>query len=238
MAASGRRRGEHTREAILDAAEAVFADHGFAGACVDTIAEVSGFNKTLIFRHFGDKLGLYAAVLKRIDAQATHLQGQLLGPLFADESMVCDAHRFRAFLTTAIGAFFDFMVEHPHITRMLLWEHAGGWQTYTQMASLFELQGLEQVEALFSRARRAGLFRSDGDPFVLLLLAEQICWTFPTSPPFYQMVLPNRDFSSPEALARMREQIIAFIVAGILADPKDDEEGATSERESRSKHKG
>ncbi len=221
MAAPGRRRGEQTREAILNAAETIFAEHGFDGARIDTIAEVSGFNKALIFRYFGDKLGLYAAVLKRIDTQAIELQGQLLEPLFEDESIVSDARRFGAFLTTALGAFFDFMVEHPHVTRMLLWEHAEGWQTYTRIASLFEFQGLEHIETLFAGAQQAGLLRSDSDPFVLFLLAEQICWSFPTSLPFYQMVLPQRDFSSAEALVRTRKQIIEFIVAGILVEPKD-----------------
>jgi AcrR family transcriptional regulator len=221
MPEPGKRRGEQTREAILNAAEAIFAEHGFDGARIDTIAEVSGYNKTLIFRYFGDKLGLYAAVLKRIDAQAIEFQAHLLGPLFKDESILTEAHRFRAFLTTAIGAFFDFMVEHPHVMRMLIWEHAEGWQTYTKIASLFEFQGLERIEALFEDAQRAGLLRSDGDPFVLFLLAEQICWSFPTSLPFYQMVRPNRDFSSAEALARAQKQIVAFIVAGILVDPKD-----------------
>jgi TetR/AcrR family transcriptional regulator len=221
MSESGKRRGEQTREAILTAAEAVFAKHGFDGARIDTIAEVSGYNKTLIFRYFGDKLGLYAAVLKRIDRQAIELQEQLLGPLLADTTIVSDAHRFRVFLTTAIGAFFDFMLEHPHVMRMLLWEHAEGWQTYARIASLFEIEGLEQLEALFSKAQKAGLLRSDCDPFVLFLLAEQICWSFPTSLPFYQMILPNQDFSSAEVLARAREQIIAFIVSGILVDPKD-----------------
>ena len=235
MSAPGKRRGEKTREAILTAAEAVFAEHGFDGARIDTIAEVSGYNKTLIFRYFGDKLGLYATVLKRIDAQAIELQAQLLGPLFADESIVSDAHRFRAFLTTAIGAFFDFMVEHPRVMRMLIWEHAEGWQTYTRVASLFELQGLEQIEALFSRAQRARLLRSDGDPFVLFLLAEQICWSFPTSLPFYQMVLPSRDFSSAESRTRIRGQIIEFIVSGILVDPKEDGAGVTSGMETGTK---
>lgn len=212
------RRGEKTREAILTAAEVVFAEHGFDGARIDTIAEVSGFNKTLIFRYFGDKLGLYAEVLRRIDRQAIELQAQLLGPLLADESIVSDAHRFRAFLTTALGFFFDFMVAHPRVMRMTIWEHAEGWQTYAKIASLFAIEGLEQLEALFSRAQKAGLLRSDFDPLVLFLLAEQICWFFPTSLPFYQMVLPARDFSSPSALARAREQIVTFIVAGILVD--------------------
>jgi TetR/AcrR family transcriptional regulator len=218
MSEPGERRGEKTREAILAAAEAVFAEHGFDGARIDTIAEVSGFNKTLIFRYFGDKLGLYAAVLRRIDRQAIELQAQLLGPLLADETIVSDAHRFRAFLTTAIGAFFDYMVAHPRVMRMTIWEHAEGWQTYAKIASLFEIEGLEQLEALFSKAQKAGLLRSDFDPLVLFLLAEQICWFFPTSLPFYHMVLPARDFSSPAALARAREQIVTFIVAGMLVD--------------------
>ena len=221
MSELGGRRGEHTREAILTAAEIVFAEHGFDGARIDAIANVSGFNKALIFRYFGDKLGLYAAVLRRIDKQAVEVQAQLLGPLLADETLTSDAHRFRAFLKTALGVFFDYMVQHPRLMRMVIWEHAGGWRTYAKIASLFEVEGLEQLEALFKGAQKAGLLRSDGDPFVLFLLAEQICWFFPTSLPFYQMVLPKRDFSSTEALAHAREQIIEFIVAGILVDPKD-----------------
>ena len=221
MSEPGGRRGEQTREAILTAAEIVFAEHGFDGARIDTIADVSGFNKTLIFRYFGDKLGLYAAVLRRIDKQAVEIQAQLLGSLLADETLTSDARQFRVFLKTALGAFFDYMVQHPRLMRMVIWEHAGGWRTYAKIASLFEVEGLEQLEALFKGAQKAGLLRSDGDPFVLFLLAEQICWFFPTSLPFYQMVLPKRDFSSTEALAHAREQIIEFIVAGILVDPKD-----------------
>src|SRR5215467_10346642 len=103
MSDLGGRRGEQTREAILTAAEIVFAEHGFDGARIDTIADVSGFNKTLIFRYFGDKLGLYAQVLRRLDRQASELQAQLLGPLLADETIISDAQRFRAFLITALG---------------------------------------------------------------------------------------------------------------------------------------
>jgi TetR/AcrR family transcriptional regulator len=126
-------------------------------------------------------------------------------------------------LRDGLGAFFDYMVEHPRVMRMIIWEHAEGWQTYAKIASLFEIEGLEQLEALFSRAQRARLLRSDRDPFVLFLLAEQICWSFLTSLPFYHLVLPERDFSSAAALAQAREQIVEFIVAGILVDPKDDD---------------
>lgn len=102
MPESGERRGDKTREAILTAAEFMFAEHGFDGARIDAIAEVSGFNKTLIFRYFGDKLGLYTAVLRRIDREVSLLQEQLLEPLLEDATIVDDAHHFRAFLTATL----------------------------------------------------------------------------------------------------------------------------------------
>jgi AcrR family transcriptional regulator len=213
-------RADKTRMAILDAAEAVFAEHGFDGARIDHIAEVSGCNKTLIFRYFNDKLGLYSEVLRRIDRQASQPLAQLIAPLLEDETIFSDVHKLRAFFKTALGTFFDYMIAHPNVMRMIIWEHAEGWQTYVKIAAVFEVAGGERLEALFSRARESGLLRSKLDPFVLFLLAEQICWTYPTSLPFYQLVLPGKDLASPEALARSREQIVDFIVGGLVVDPQ------------------
>ena len=216
----GKRRSEKTRLAILDAAEAAFAEHGFDGARIDAIAAASGHNKTLIFRYFGDKLNLYAEVLKRVDKQAAEPLLQLIAPLLGDETILSDAHRFQEFFKAALGTFFDYMTAHPRVMRMILWEHAEGWQTYVKVASLFEIEGFERFEAFTLRAQAAGLLRSNFDPSVLFLLAEQICWTYPTSLPFYQLVLPGRDLASLAALARAREQIVDFIVAGFMVDPQ------------------
>ena len=215
-----KRRSEKTRLAILDAAEVVFSEHGFDGARIDAIAEASGHNKTLIFRYFGDKLNLYAEVLKRVDKQAGEPLLQLIAPLLGDETLLSDAHRFREFFKGALGTFFDYMTAHPRIMRMILWEHAEGWQTYVKVASLFEIEGFDRFEAFTQRAQAAGLLRSNLDLSVLFMLAEQICWTYPTSLPFYQLVLPGRDLSSPAAIARARAQIVDFIVSGFMVDPQ------------------
>ena len=215
-----KRRSEKTRQAILDAAEVVFSEHGFDGARIDAIAEASGHNKTLIFRYFGDKLNLYAEVLKRVDKQAGVPLLQLLAPLLGDETLLSDAHGFREFLKAALGTFFDTMAAHPRVMRMILWEHAEGWQTYVKVASLFEIEGFDRFEAFTLRAQAAGLLRSNLDLSVLFMLAEQMCWTYPTSLPFYQLVLPGRDLTSPAALARARAQIVDFIVAGFMVDPQ------------------
>src|SRR6266567_4582771 len=213
MAEPGSREGrtrdaQRARTAILDAAEAVFAQHGFDGARIDAIANASGYNSGLLFRYFGDKLGLYIEVLKRADREMGELLTRVFTPLLEDETLASDAHRFRAFLTTTFEAFFDYMVEHPHVMRIFNWEQAEGWQTFARIASQFEPADLARLEALFSMARRAGLLRPDLDVVVLLVLVEQICWSAPAALPLYQSLLAGRTFSSATALTHVREQII------------------------------
>src|SRR5579862_4740048 len=84
MTIAQKRRGEITREVILRAAEAVFAEQGFDGARIDIIAEASGYNKTLIFRYFGDKLGLYTAVLEQADKEMSEFMTHVFAPLLED----------------------------------------------------------------------------------------------------------------------------------------------------------
>ncbi len=162
MTESGSRGGRtrdarRAREAILDAAEAVFAQHGFDGARVKAIAAASGYNSGLLFRYFGDKLGLYAAVLKRADEEMSELLARVFAPGLSDETITSDANRFRGFLRTTFGAIFDYLVEHPQFMRILNWEQAEGVQTFAKMASHFEPTDLVWFEALFSQARTTAL---------------------------------------------------------------------------------
>lgn len=218
-----KRNAEATRQAILDAAETVFAQHGFDGARIETIARASGYNQGLIFRYFGDKEGLYAAVLRRVDAQGMEFQAQLVQPLLEDETNLTDPRQFRAYLTNGVRAMYDYMAAHPQVVRMLLWEHAEGWQTYSRLTSLFKVEDLEQIKELFYRVGKAGAFESEADLFILLILAEQVCWTFLSSFPFYQMILPDQDFSASATRERLREQAVGFIVSGVLGSLDMDE---------------
>ena len=59
------RNPERTRERILSAALKEFAAHGFAGARVDAIARRAAINKRMLYHYFGDKEGLFKAVLRR-----------------------------------------------------------------------------------------------------------------------------------------------------------------------------
>ena len=224
----GSRRGRvhdarGAREAILNAAEVVFAEHGFDGARIDAIAEASGYNKSLLFQYFGDKLGLYAEVIKRADREMTEFQVRLLAPLLEDETIASNAHKFRALLATIVAAIFDYLAAHPRLMRMLLWEQAEGWQTYEKIISQFNTEDADQFEALFRKAHNTGLLRSDYVPLIQLTMILQVCLSHLSFIPLYRMILPGEDLSSPEGLARAREHIVEFVVHGMMTDPKDDE---------------
>jgi TetR/AcrR family transcriptional regulator len=59
------RNPERTRARILAAALKEFAAQGFAGARVDAIARRAAINKRMLYHYFGDKEGLFRAVLRR-----------------------------------------------------------------------------------------------------------------------------------------------------------------------------
>jgi TetR/AcrR family transcriptional regulator len=211
-----KRRGEATREAILLAAETVFAEHGFDGARVDTIAEVSGYNKTLIFRYYGDKLGLYTEVLRRADREMGELMAHVFAPLLEDEHVTSQTGQFRAFLKTMIQALFDYLLEHPRLVRILTWEMADGWQTFARIASQFPPESIERFELLFHKARQAVLLRSDFKPAIQFGFLLQVCQTYLTSLPMFQILLPTEDLSSPAALTSAREYIVNILVHGMM----------------------
>ena len=221
-----RRRGrvhnaEGAREAILNAAEIVFAEHGFDGARVDAIAETAGYNKSLLFQYFGDKLGLYEAVTRRADKEITEFEMRILAPLLEDETIASDAHRLKTFLETLIGGLFDYLLAHPRLTRIIVWEQAEGWQTYAKFISKSDIEDVDQFRTLLHKAHRAGLLRSDIDPIIQLTIAEQMCWSYLTSIPLYQLLLAEEDLSSAAALARAREYIVAFVIRGMMVNPSD-----------------
>ena len=58
-------RAAATRQRILDAALAEFAEKGLAGSRVDEIAARAGANKRMLYAHFGSKEELWMVVLER-----------------------------------------------------------------------------------------------------------------------------------------------------------------------------
>jgi AcrR family transcriptional regulator len=66
---AGRPRSEHCRRKILAAADALLAEHGFAGMSVDAIAQAAGVSKATIYRWWPNKAAVVMeALLDAIEA--------------------------------------------------------------------------------------------------------------------------------------------------------------------------
>jgi TetR/AcrR family transcriptional regulator len=217
---------QRTREAILSAAETIFAERGFEGTSVDAIASQAGYNKSLLFQYFGDKLGLYSQVLKRSDREVGELMGRVFAELssgLVDESGILRAEEFRAFLVTMVRSIFDYLLEHPRLVRILTWEMAAGWQTFIQMASQFEPEDRARALPLFERAREAGLLQADFVPTIQFMMLVPWCQIYLGYLPLYQRLLPDEDLASASRLADARAYLVDFVVSGMMKHLEEDE---------------
>lgn len=63
-----RRDAARNREALMDAAEALIRERGVDGVTMDELAAAAGVGKGTVFRRFGSREGLMAAVLNHSEA--------------------------------------------------------------------------------------------------------------------------------------------------------------------------
>ena len=225
MPEPGSRRGrthdaEGAREAILNAAEEVFAEHGFDGARIDSIAAASGYNKSLIFQYYGNKLALYAEVIRRADDQTRSMQDEALTRLMKTGQMA-DFAQLKELLGQYVGWYFDYLVEHPNIQRIYMWELAEGWQTFSKIISQRDLDDVDQFQPVLAQLQKAGFLRPQPDSMLQLSGALFVSSLFLAMPPLYKSMMPNIDTGSPAALASMRQFLIDFVVNGLLVSPKE-----------------
>lgn len=143
--------GLDSRERILRAAIEEFAAKGQAGARIDEIVKASGVNVRMIYHHFGNKDGLYRAVIEQMIEEKTIVLSQISDP--------CEKEEIRM----ALEGIHAWLVEHRCYARILAWEFAAlcpvleGIQTKNRDFSIFIA---DRVKLLQER----GEIRSDVDP--------------------------------------------------------------------------
>lgn len=98
-----------SRQTILDVATEEFCQHGFSGARVETIAARSRSNMRMIYHYFGNKEGLYLAVL---EAGYARLRGRE-NALDLDHAAPIDGIR------ALIRFTFDFFAANPDVLALI-----------------------------------------------------------------------------------------------------------------------
>lgn len=105
-----------TKEQILEAAEKLFAEKGFAATTLREIAKASGASGPLIVFHFNDKQGLYNAVKAAIIHR--HIEAHNKNPP-PDDS-------FQALVEHLLTSMFRFYRDNPTMMRLANWGRLEG----------------------------------------------------------------------------------------------------------------
>jgi AcrR family transcriptional regulator len=119
MAVMNASRPASTRDRLLDAAERLFAEHGFAATSLRTLTEAAGANVAAVNYHFGSKEGLLRAVVERAMASVNGERLRQLEELRASGRKPTVAELVRAFVTTGASIVERSGERGPAIARFL-----------------------------------------------------------------------------------------------------------------------
>ncbi|PWB72419.1 MAG: TetR family transcriptional regulator [Holophagae bacterium] len=206
----GSTRDPDRRDRILDAASAVFAEKGFAGARVDDIADRAGVNKAMLYYHVGDKTALYSAVLLRNFERVR---------VALDEALATGGSA-RARLEAVITALTRMVQRHPDHPRMMLREIASGATSLEPevLAAMLEVVGV--VRALIAEGTAAGEFRAIDPVLTHLTLVGAVVFLNATAPIRNRAAALGPGFSLPEPTTDIARFIKEMLLDGLAADRK------------------
>lgn len=193
---------DDVRSRILDAAEAVFAERGYAAAATREIAERAGIGKRMLFYYFPTKDAVYRATLERIIAALVSIHEAFRrepGPVGLADAMEGITHFAAASLPGVRVLVREIMDDGPMLPELAR-EHLG---------PLFA-RGSEEVVRNMER----GVFRRDADPMHVLVNVGGITLFYFLMQPLLERVW-ERDPLAPATLAERASATRDFLMHGL-----------------------
>ncbi|MCQ8783490.1 TetR/AcrR family transcriptional regulator [Mangrovibrevibacter kandeliae] len=197
---------ERTKANILAAATSEFSSRGFAGARVDAIAARSRANKRMIYHYFGNKQGLWLAVLEaayeRVRTAELGLHLAELEPEQAMRTLV--RYTFESFVGDRV--FINLLnSENLHQARHL--KHS------SRIKSMHSpLIGM--IQTILDRGVATGVFRAGVDPAQLWLTIAGISF-FYFSNIYTLSVILDKDLKSKSGVDTRRDHVVDFVMNGL-----------------------
>lgn len=207
----GHERGALAREQLLAQATRIFAAKGFAAASTREICEAAGVNVAAIHYYYGDKEGLYRAVLLRPIAEMTQSFGAFDDPTLPFE------HTMRMFIAPFLAmaddeqADLEAQVMRLHLREMI--EPSAVFREVTEQTIVPVHLALCRVIA--RHCGPAGPAGPDADihqlAFAMVAMANDYCM----SREFMKMLAPQV-LDRPQAMALALDRLVGY--CGALLD--------------------
>jgi AcrR family transcriptional regulator len=198
-----------TRDRILDVAEALFAERGFAGTSMRDLASAAGLTPASFYNHFEGKDALYAAVLQRGIRPLVELMHDLAT---RDER---DLAR-----DEVIQQVMEHLARRPHLPRLIHHEVAAGGPHIARLARDWVRPLLEHGLAAMKREERP-LWEPDDLPLVIANWIHLVLGHFVLAPLLREVL--DADPLSREMLERQTRILRTFARRlSSASDPADE----------------
>jgi len=207
----GTRDPAGTRSRILEAATNEFARFGLGGARVDRIATRAGANKRMLYYYFGDKEGLFRAVLEHTYA----------GIRAAEQDLrLLDAPPVEA-VARLVEFTWRYYLEHPEFLTLLNSENLHRARHLKRSKDIRTLNSplIATLREVLRRGAAQGVFRSGVDPLQLYVSIAGLAYFFLSNNHTLSQVF-DRDLAAPAA-RRERLAHMTALVTGFLTNTRD-----------------
>lgn len=191
-----------TRQKILAAAEAEFAENGLAAARVDTIAKLAGVNKQLIYAHFQSKEKLYSIILAQVYSRLSEYEKVLSESTFTGIETV----------RMMVMEYFTFLMDNPSFVRLMLWENLNG-AAYVGDVKISLFAGAQK---LLKQGVEKGYLRKDLDIEQTAMSINMFCFSAFSNISTISKFL-DKDLSIKEELEKRAEHISNVLIKYIFA---------------------
>ena len=192
-----------TMAGILEVATAEFAEKGLAGGRIDEIASLTRTSKRMIYYYFGNKEGLYLAVLEEAYRKVRAIEADLnLESLTPEEG-----------LRRLVGFTFDHHHGNTPYIRLVMTENINRGVYLAQSKNIQELNvpAIQGIRNLYVRGVASGVFRPGLDPVDIHASISALTFFNVSNQHTFGLIF-KLDTQTPEALAIRRANVIDIIV--------------------------
>ena len=195
---------ERTRAVILAAATEEITAKGLDGARVDEIARRSGVNKRMIYHYFGDKEGLYLAVL---EAAYTGIRSAELGLKLADKDPVAGMRELILFT-------WRYFIDHPEFLSLLGTEnlHRAAYLKKSKRIRDLHSPLVGMIADLLERGVRQQVFRKGIDPVDLYITIAALGFFYLSNRHTLSTIF-GRDLATPASLETRGRHIVEVVLS-------------------------
>ncbi|MEQ9813704.1 MAG: TetR family transcriptional regulator [Azospirillaceae bacterium] len=200
---------EETKRNIIEVATAEFARNGLSGARIDEIAAKTKSSKRMIYYYYGNKDGLYLAVLTAAYGKVREQEAKLK----------LDGLSAEAALKRLVRFTFDHHHSNEDFIRLVMIEniHHGDYLDQSSVVKAVNVPAIDTIARLYRRGVEDGTFRPRLDPMHLHWQISALCFFNVSNRATFSKIFAT-SLDSARSQKRLRDEVIEMVWRYVRTD--------------------